>query len=536
MREKINLIVFSLTTPNSLLIEAIETTKQNEYHTLCLSPHKLFNTEIACITKKATKEISFNSFYEFISQKEMEYCDTEADNIIISEKKSRENQLRNYYSKIKELKNIIIIDNISAKYQLELKYILSDDLGIDVQVWLRNGFNNCFLPLPESTKITIYDKVTRRVKVLFQYLKNKPVISLFKTSAENFYLIGRPNRIIQYLDSKKYTISPLPQWEVLYLNTLLILCLLSRKKHIAVIRLTSSFLLDMFALFFKIIKGEHIYTIISPIHEDNDMYGFLASKIGVEMFYMQDGFLPSYYPSAYLRYRIWANKYYIWDKLSKGIFERHLLNYEVWDCYMRTTLPLIENEKLKIRNVVFLTSGAGDWTALKNRSDEDLVFLAFTEAAKKLPEVNFIYRPHPLWMHPEHQGVNSIKRIINYSEELNLPNFTVSSGALKEGNAFTKDKHLSVEPTTINEDINFADIVFGDHSQSLVTAVQKKKIIASVSLANRKEFFYDYTQLGFTILRSANDIVSFIKKVETEPNFVENYNKAIKLYNKKYTR
>lgn len=532
----INLIVFSLTTPISLLVEAIEATKQNNYHTLCLSPHKLFDTEIVCITEKTTKEISFSSFYEFISQKEMEYCDTEADNIIISEKKSRENQLRNYYSKIKELKNNVIIDNISAKYLLELKHILSDDLGIDAQVWLRAGFNNCFLPLPELTKITIYNKVTRRVKVFFQYLKNRPLISLFRTSAQNYYFIGRPNRIIQYLDSKKYTIFPLPQWEVLYLNTLLILCRLSRKKRIAVIQMPLSFVLDMLVLFFKTIKGENVYTIISPIHEDNDMYGFLASKIGVEMFYMQDGFLPSYYPSAYLRYRIWVNKYYIWDKLSKGIFERHSLNYEVWDCYTRTTLPLIENEKLKIRNVVFLTSGAGDWTALKNRSDEDLAFLAFLEAAKKLPEVKFIYRPHPLWMHPEHQGVNSIKRVINYSEDLNLPNFTVSSGALKEGNTFIKDKHLSIEPNTINDEINLADIIFGDHSQSLITAAYKKKIIASVSLANRKEFFYNYTQLGFPILRSADAIISFIKKAETEPDFVDNYNKAIKLYNKKHTR
>lgn len=534
MPKKINLIVFSLTTPISLLLDAIEATQQNDIPTFCLSPHKLFDTEITCVKNQTTKKICFVSLYEFISQNEMEYCDTEADNIIISEKKSRENQLQNYYLKIKELKNAIILKNIKSKYQLASKYILSDDLGIDTQIWLRDGFNSCFLP--ESPKITSYDKIAGQIKYLFQRLKNKTEMSLLKTSAGLFILFGRPKRITQYLDAKKYTISPLPRWEVLYLNNLLKLCFLSKKTPIAVVRLLSSFLLDILTLFFKTIKAEHIYTIISPIHEDNDMYGFLASKLGVEMFYLQDGFLPSYYTSTYLRYRIWANKYYIWDKLSSGIFERHSLNYEIWDCYTKTTLPIIEDKKTNIQNVVFLTSGAGDWTALKNRSDEDLAFLAFIEAAKKLPDVNFIYRPHPLWMHPEHQGVNSIERVINYSKELNLPNFIVSTGALKEGNTFMKDKHLSVEPTTINDDINSADIVFGDHSQALLTAVQRKKIIASVSLANRKEFFYNYTKLGFPILRSSEDMVFFIKRVENDSDFIDVYNKSIKHYNDKHTQ
>lgn len=548
MAKKINLIVFSLTTPIPLLLDAIEATQQNDLTTFCISPHKLFDTEITCVKNQTTKEISFVSFYEFISQKEMEYCDTEADNIIISEKKNRYNQLGNYYSKIKELKNAIILKNIKSKYQLESKYILSDDLGIDVRIWLRNGFNSCFLP--ESPKITISDKVAKPVKFivwsvqslawlvrfLLQRLNNKTVISFFETSAGTFILFGRQNRITQYLDSKKYTLSPLPRWEVSYLNNLLILCSRSNNSPIAVDRLLSSFLLDILTLVFKTIKGEDIHTIISSMHENNDMYGFLASKLGVKMVYLQDGFLPSYYPSAYLRYRLWANKYYIRDKLSKGIFERHSLNYELWDCYAKTTLPIIEAKKTKIQNVLFLTSGAGDWTALKNRSDEDLAFLAFIEAAKKRPDVKFIYRPHPLWMHPEHQGVKSIKRVIEYSEELKLPNFVVSAGALKEGITFMKDKHLSVEPTTINHDINSADIVFGDHSQSLLTAAQRKKIIASVSLANRKEFFFDYTKLGFPILRSSEDMVSFIKEVETGSNFIEKYNESIKLYNDEHTR
>lgn len=250
------------------------------------------------------------------------------------------------------------------------------------------------------------------------------------------------------------------------------------------------------------------------------------------MIYLQDGLLPSYYPSAYLKYRIWASKYYIWNKISAGIFIRHSLDYEIWECFKKIPLPLINNTNITIKNIVFLASGAGDWTALKNRSDEDLAFLALMEAAKANPNIKFVFRPHPLWMHHEHQGINSIQRLFDYALEINLPNFAISGGAFEEGKNFTKNSRLSFAPTTINDDIATSDMVLGDHSQALITAAQKGKIIASLSLARRKEFFCDYAKLGFPVLRSTEEINDLIKKLQKGKEFILNYNKAIELYNK----
>ena len=195
-------------------------------------------------------------------------------------------------------------------------------------------------------------------------------------------------------------------------------------------------------------------------------------------------------------------------------------------------IPLVPR---RIKKIVFLASGAGDWTALKNRSDEDLSFLAFVDVARAKPEIQFVYRPHPLWMHPNHQGVYSIQRVIEYTVERNLPNLRVSGGALAEGNDFRKNKQLSAASMSIDEDVDMSDLVLGDHSQALITAAQKGRIIASVSLAKRKEFFSDYIQLGFPILRSAEDIMDLIKRVEGDPDFIVRYNKAIELYNDQFS-
>jgi len=52
-----------------------------------------------------------------------------------------------------------------------------------------------------------------------------------------------------------------------------------------------------------------------------------------------------------------------------------------------------------------------------------------------------------------------------------------------------------------------------------LNAAQQEKIIGSVSLARRKEFFYDYTSLGFPLMRSVDDIAKFIDQVENDTKF-----------------
>jgi len=126
--------------------------------------------------------------------------------------------------------------------------------------------------------------------------------------------------------------------------------------------------------------------------------------------------------------------------------------------------------------------------------------------------------------------------VAKHAAAVDLPNFTVSSGALQEGDQFTKDGQVSVTPTTIKREMEEADIIFGDHSQSLLKAGQQGKIFASVSMAKRTEFLYDYTNLGFPILRSSDDIVRFIKSLETSTETIQSYNSAVDTYNQQYAQ
>ncbi|MBT5492599.1 hypothetical protein HOK00_10395, partial [bacterium] len=108
---KINLLLFTITT-NNLTIQEIIKSINNDYPIYLLSPHIAFENEINEIKKSIKNNLCFISIYEFISQSEMEYCDIEADTIILNKYSSRSGKLTEYYSQIKKLKNQIILKNL----------------------------------------------------------------------------------------------------------------------------------------------------------------------------------------------------------------------------------------------------------------------------------------------------------------------------------------------------------------------------------------------------------------------------------------
>ena len=112
-------------------------------------------------------------------------------------------------------------------------------------------------------------------------------------------------------------------------------------------------------------------------------------------------------------------------------------------------------------------------------------------------------------------------------------NIEISDNYLKKASNFQKENHENVSfiSKSIEDEIKSADIVLGDHSEALLNAAQQEKIIGSVSLARRKEFFYDYTFLGFPLMRSVDDIAKFIDQVENDTNFCTSYNKIIEKFN-----
>ncbi len=523
-KKSISLVIFSLSVPDKELAAAIRSITPGDAPVYCMSPHVPFDVEKIRIQELADREVIFISLYEFISQAEMEYCDRHADELMLEEYGTREGNLERYYNKIKQLKNDVILKNILLKFELEDKLILADDLGLTDDVWIKRGFKQRY-STQEKVKVKRKNLPARIYGSIKRFLTTKWIDTIIvSTGDENYYFFGQFDRVRQYLDATKYSSRELPVWEMSCLNILFKLAGMSRSSPL-------KYFYFIFLSVFRWLKRKNVPIFLTTIHEYNDVVGYVGSKLKTKLVCMQDGLLPGYYPSAYLKYYVWVDRFFIWDHLSGEIFRRHGLNCDVWNGYKTMRLPFISGNSTHVRRVVFLTSGSGDWTALKNRSDEDLAFLAYVDAAKANPEIVFIYRPHPLWVHSEHQGVMSIQRLFDYKDELGLSNLSISTGALIEGNKFRIDGNVSKKFDSINDEINSSDIVFGDHSQALLEASKSRKYIASISLARRTEFFSNFVQLGFPILRTSGDISTFIKGVQGGGDFISKYNAAIERYN-----
>ena len=52
-----------------------------------------------------------------------------------------------------------------------------------------------------------------------------------------------------------------------------------------------------------------------------------------------------------------------------------------------------------------------------------------------------------------------------------------------------------------------------------------------MNLAQRKELFYDYTSLGFPLMKTIDEIEQFINQIKNDLKFYKNYNKAIERFN-----
>jgi len=517
---KINLIIFSISSRITSIQDTVKSI-ENCHPVYLLSPHVAFDNEIEDIKKTISNELHFISFYEFISQDEMEYCDIHADKLILDRYKTRLGHLNSYYDKIKELKNDFILSNIKSKFCLVNKYILADDLGIDGNIWISDKFIN---KIVSKSKNNSYGLMAKAGKFIFTKIE----CNILKYDEDACYLLGKSSRVLQYLNKDKFSLKKLSFSQSVVFNlTYKLSVLKARGVPISL----------LFNILSKMLGSNKISKTITPIHGYEDSYGELSENLGLTCIVLQDGYLPGYYTGAYLKYWEKVNQYYIWDRLSDGYFKRHDIPYEKWPLYKDFLLSKITNKDLNVKKIVYLSSGAGDWTALKNRSDEDLIFLALLNASKIYPDIHFLFRPHPLWMHEKHQGVNSINRLIEYTETLNLSNFSISVGALEEGVSFSKYKQVSVKSLSIDKDIDSSDIIFGDHSQSMIESAKKGKIMTSINLARREGFFSSYSKLGFPILQSERDIIEFISIFNDnlkKNEFINNYNDSVELYNAKY--
>lgn len=470
--------------------------------TLIVSTQLIFENESELIDTIFECKCKYINFSDLLTDAELEACDTDAFH-----PDEEQNDTNPYYRDIKVLKNERIIAKLEKQYTATNKVVVCDDLGIHLDAWLNAGYqkNDCDYYFVRHPYVLGYNVPSWRTKVkgmkwyrLIRTIKNVVKhtlsdnhLSVAKFNGTKYIFWGSLNRI-----SYRLNLSFKPASRLEYLRSYI----------------------DPY------INTQPRAFRISTLHEGHNKWKDIK---GLNVRLLQDGYLPPNYTSNYLYFYGRNTVFYTWDVLGLQTFQHFQLNSEVCPFRKKLYLPNPDFPK-KVKKVLCATSGAGDWTALKNRSDEDKMIQAFGKVAQLFPKIEFVYRCHPVWINPEYQGVNSINRAAEYIHWLGCPNLHLSSN-IPNANEETGFRH-SFSRTSFEEDLEGVDIVFGEHSVAMIDGGFKGKIFCSVNVTGRRNLFKGITDLGFPHCESVEDIVNMINSVGT-PEFADKYSQAIENYN-----
>ncbi len=478
-------------------LERLKDILDGETEITFLSTQLLFENERDLIDTILGVSCKYLTFADLLTDEEREKCDRDAFN-----PKKQGQDVFAYYEDIKILKNQRIIENLLKKGPFNNKIIVCDDLGIYKPAWEEKGFIpfECeyYYYKPEVKISNGFVKVIKKVVKFFvlpllsipQWYKTQISVAYKKGTKYLFY--GSLNRIGYRIDLE---FEKAGKFE------------------------TIKYILNNLGIVWKD-KTIRLSSFHEGYHRIND-----KKMLNVKL--IQDGYLPPNYSSNYLYFYGHHTEFYTWDKIGCNTFIYHHLPYRIMPVRKKLYLPKAVFPKT-VKKILCVASGAGDWTAIKNRSDEDKMIWVFGKIAKMFPGIEFIYRCHPVWIHPLHQGVNSINRAAEYISWLNLPNFRISGNI---PNAVQDGKFcLSYKRSSFEEDLKDVDIVFGEHSIAMIDAAFRNVLFSSCNVTGHRNYWEDITKLGFPHCESVEEIAQIIKQLNT-PEFEKSYNKAIDNYN-----
>lgn len=473
------------------------------------TPQYIFANEREIIKSFFTIDCEFVCFADVMSDEDGQYCDfiafekyKDLDNLTIS-------SMPLYFRDLTKMKNKILESRIDEKYCPCIKHIYSNDLGIDSEVWLRSGYI-----WKEGQYYYEPERISRKDRII-AILQRNPIFLIAKRLGINY----PRNVYVSHYDGK----------------TILFHGHLQRAGYRFNIKFEKNgweafkhWIVKLLYILFRIrVKRSNVMN-LSTLHEyGNYAYYEMIDIPEFNNYLVQDGILPCNDTCKYLFFYGKYTHFLSWDKLGNKVFEYHDIPVEIMP--FRNIFPLPRPIFKPIRTILCVSSGAGDWTAIKNRSDEDKTAVAFAEVASRYPDIQFIYRCHPSWISSNIQGVNSIQRLAEFFGSLKHNNIRVSSNIPsfydKNGKVVVSHKRSSLE-----SDLKESDFVFGVHSVSMLDGAMEKIPFASVNLSGRRNLFKGITDLGFPHCESLDDIISVIDSVQDDC-FQKNYIKAVEKYN-----
>ena len=463
-----------------------------------LSTQFIFDNEKTVVREMLGTNCVFLNFSDLMTDSDGEKCDSEAYT-------GNNCTLWKYYDDIKRLKNRLLVERILEKYPCKTRLLVCDDLGIDSMTWIEKGFEKVeceYYYNPEVVKMCLLKRILRKVRyVVFpSKIKNffRRDIFVARKGGKKYLFFGSLNRVGYRLDLD-----------------------FSKASKFENIKFIVEFYIHRITGWF--VRNKTVR--LSTLHECFSWQFPDHSNMNLKL--IQDGYLPSNYCSKYLLFFGNNSEFYTWDSLGRLTFEYHGLKNRILPFRKKLYLPS-PNYPTKLKKVLCVASGAGDWTAIKNRSDEDKMIVSFGKVAALFPDVEFVYRCHPVWIHPQHQGVNSIARAAEYINWLNLPKFKLSSNI---PNARGSEGFIvSYKRSSFEEDLEDVDIVFGEHSVSMIDAAFKNILFCSVNVTGRRDLFKSITDLGFPHCESVDEIIDVLKSISSL-DFRQKYDTAVERYN-----
>lgn len=465
---------------------------------LVLSTYFLFPHEKAELASYLSKKIVFHIFTDFLTDEEMEICDIKATEDLNKVKNlPPESYNALFMKKSLENKNNLVYKKITSLHSFSAIYY-SLGLGITSFPWKENkarrlsGKDPYVVSLSAKNK-SLFKKLGSLIKT-YKSTQNESVSLTEIAYQNNLYVFLSGIKRLKILD--KVTVNH--QKLTYEKNKKLFIGSFSRE--------------EVINKYLKSIKNtyDNIY-IGTTIH--NYEYTRL-NKVKNDVLIFIDGLHPSNYPQSYLR-SFFTGTFVPRDMFDKQWFKKYGKDVLKQPDFLKKNYKTpCQDYKQEIKTIILLCNHAGDWTALINRSDTDLLINNFCETASQIKDLTFIIRLHPTMANDYHEGKNSIKRIHKLIDKLNLPNLSIST-----------EKDIQV-------DLDRGDFFISEYSQVLIDIYEKGKPGLSANFTQRRSFMKDYENIGFPSVSSVEELKEAIKSINSNAQeFIKSQNKAVERYN-----
>ncbi len=504
------LLLLNANTDLWQILDLIEAEPKASY--LILTTHFLHEHETDFLLSRSRANLIFSFMAEWFQDSEAAMID-EASVALAIEVVQGKTVHTNFTTLLAEKmlfeRNKSVFEKISAKgFRFRKIYFQADaptplNLGISVEFWQKQ------MAIPLKNLKMDYEKHTKPGSRKIPFSSDtlnllKPLKVLVFESDEAIYLFLAPPKRLKWASGTATRTASLPlakHWAIL----------LKKPKKAAIYQKT-----------FEALKADFTAKTTKPIRVGVNMHGFspiLYEALKEHLYIFSDAFRSSNYFVQMAHYVPYGTVV-VRDMFDANFFQKHQIpTIKAPQFIQKATMHTEKNRAAKsvVDTVVLLLQHAGDWSAMINRSDTDLLLLCFMKLAAFFPTKQFIIRLHPTMQHELHEGAEAIFRVLELLESSGLQNVKVSK--------------LSLE-----EDLERGDYFISEYSLTLIDAWQRQKIGMAVNLTRRRSFMTDYEQLGFLYAHSIDECLGLSAQIVSRPDiFLHLQQQAMDNYNALYT-